>query len=615
MARSTSFFYDWNVDSNGFIYPGNIFQSTLRPFIRSDKSDDEIVNDVDEGDYDIVFNNFAFQEGAYVNTPNIYLRGDLVTKEPTSTDIGYAPYANSRFLYFVYPAELPETVPGYQKRIHFEQWLSKTFKDKTGEIYFYDVGGKQILGKSELGDICPHVYCSARYLGYSITEGYYFNYNNTHYRLYSQSWNAYLEDNNAGALATWDEYGIMQIFVPPATPTKTKYESYNAYYGKVNLLNPNEEPWPTQVQVHDNEIVAIYAIVPVVDKINLFTTDANGKITSVDYYKSQINIGGVPLWVQNMRRLWPKIEGRDVDEILDKALSDETKAWMTPEEFYNKQSTTTKSIKSGEDGYTIAKVKTKDTEEKKTIPVWFWVNSLANWCTFKHGERHCTKLCVWNGRNGWDELDEIIKPLAKTQTILQQYYYDITRFIRGVIINAKTYYNRSKYRYKCIKLPYDTKFSQYDKNNFQCIKIGRVHLNDKGTQRYPFTTGIPPVMRLPSGELALIYYLVLPGMTKKHEVIYNDHMDFINSVCVAYFGKGEDKTIREDWKRFYKLKDVLEEKASDIVTDDVSTLIDAEEINTIHTDNVLQNVTMNIPRQYPETLDATADSFVEDWRQ
>ena len=70
---------------------------------------------------------------------------------------------------------------------------------------------------------------------------------------------------------------------------------------------------------------------------------------------------------------------------------------------------------------------------------------------------------------------------------MQTYFYDITRFIRGTIISARTYYNKSKYQYKCIKLPYDSKFSQYDENNFQCIKIGRVHLNDKGTQRYPFT--------------------------------------------------------------------------------------------------------------------------------
>ena len=613
MARSTSFFYDWNVDSNGFIFAGNVFQGTQRPYIRSDKSDDEIVNDVDEGDYDIVFDNFAFQENAYVKTPNVYLHSNVVTKDTSSPDYAFLSYKSDRFNYFVYPGELSMSSPMYSLKIHTDHWLSTSMKKKSGDIFFYDVGLRQIVGKNETSGICPFQYCSAKNLKYSETDGWYFLYDGVIYKLYSLSWNAYLEANNAGPLSTWDEYGTLQTFIP--TEGTEKYNSVNTYYGKTNLLNLTDELWPTVVQQHDNEIVAIAANVTVVDRINMFTTDATGKVTSVTYYKSQLNIGSIPVWVQNMRRLYPKVDGRNIDEILDNSLADETKAWMTPEEYYNKQTTTTKGIKSGEDGYTIAKVKTKDTEEKKTIPVWFWVNTLANWCTFKHGERHCTKLCVWNGRNGWDELDDIIKPLAKTQTIMQTYFYDITRFIRGTIISARTYYNKSKYQYKCIKLPYDSKFSQYDENNFQCIKIGRVHLNDKGTQRYPFTTGIPPVMRLPSGELALIYNLILPGMTKKHEVIYNDHMDFINSVCQAYFGKGDDKTIKEDWKRFYKLKDVLEEKATDVVTDDVSTLINAEEINTIREDNVLQNVTLNIPRQYPETLDATPDSFVEDWRQ
>ena len=611
MAKNTTFFYDWNVDGNGYIYPGNIFLDTKRPFVRGDKSDDEIQHDIDEGDYNIGFNTLQFISNMWVADTSTFLKADLL-------DEAYKLYRNNGYVYFVRPGTTYMQMPNYLTSIKYEPWLSEGLNadNSVPNIYLYDVGGKQIIGVNSQGQPpTTYIDCTAKNLKYDEDEGYYFAIGNDKYYLYSLSWNKKLKDVGIAGLATWDEHYELKMFVPNgASAQSRKFSVIPVNYGKTNLLNL-AQVYPVPVRCHDNEIVAIFAAVPVVDKINLYTTDVKGNVTSVDYYRTKMNVGAMYVWVQNMRRIWPKVDGRDVDKILDEALADETKAWMTPDEFYNKQTTTTKNIKSGEDGYTIAKVKTKDTEEKKTIPVWFWVNTLANWCTFKHGERHCTKLCVWNGRNGWDELDDIIKPVSDTQRILNTYYYDITRFIRGTIINAPLYYNHSSYRYKSIKLTYDSKFSQYDENNFQCIKIGRVHLNDKGTQRYPFTTGIPPIMRLPSGELALVYTLILPGMTKKHEVIYQDHMDFINSVCLAYFGKGDDKTIREDWKRFYKLKDVLEEKASDIVTDDVSTLVDAEEINTIHEEADVMNITMNIPRQYPETLDATKESFVEDWRQ
>ena len=608
MAKNTTFFYDWNVDGNGFIYPGNIFIDTKRPFIRGDKSNDEIQNDVDEGDYNIGFNSLQFIHNMWVADSATFLKAD---------QLGTSRYKSNGYVYYVRCGTMYMQMPTYYSNIKADCWLSEGVNSDSSvpNIYFYDVGGKQIIGINSQGQPpTTYIDCTAKNLRYDETNGFYFAIGGDKYYLYSLSWGKKLKDAGVACVATWDEHYELKMFVSNESTATKKYSAISVNYAKTNLLNLAKTD-AVPVRLHDNEIVAIFAAVPVVDKINLYTTDANGKVTSVNYYKTKMNVGAMYVWVQNMRRIWPKVDGRDVDKILDEALADETKAWMTPDEFYNKQTTTTKNIKSGEDGYTIAKVKTKDTEEKKTIPVWFWVNTLANWCTFKHGERHCTKLCVWNGRNGWDELDDIIKPVSDTQRILNTYYYDITRFIRGTIINAPLYYNHSSYRYKSIKLTYDSKFSQYDENNFQCIKIGRVHLNDKGTQRYPFTTGIPPIMRLPSGELALVYTLILPGMTKKHEVIYQDHMDFINSVCLAYFGKGEDKTIREDWKRFYKLKDVLEEKASDIVTDDVSTLIDAEEINTIHEEADVMNITMNIPRQYPETLDATKESFVEDWRQ
>lgn len=612
MAIKTRFFYDWNADFNGFIWPGNILQDSKKPYVRSDYTDNDDTNDVDEADFDIGFNN-----GVPVpNSTEDNLTHDDTYLTAKNIDKTYASYANDGRVWLVYPGIYCQDIAFYKNGIKYGAWLSDAHcKTETynASIFLYDVGSNQILGRiKSTGEQLGAVYCNTKNLKYDSTDGWYFDVNNKKYSLFSLSTNTFLSDIGVGGLVVWDEHYILKMILPPATGYNFGWTTVN--YNRPDLTNLAAADILTAVCKHENEIVAMFATVPLVDHVNLYTTDSKGKVTSVDYYRQKQRIGLFDVWVRNMRRIWPKVNGSNVDEVLDAALADESKAWMTPDEFYNKQTTTTSKIKSGEDGYTLAKVKTKDTEEKKTIPVWFWVNTLANWCTFKHGERHSTQLCVWNGRNGWDELDDILRPVEEAQTVLTTYFYDITRFIRGTKIFTKLYHN-SKFQYRCIKLPYDSKFSQYDENNFQCIKIGRVHLNDKGMQRYPFTTGIPPIMRLPSGELALIYHLILPGMTKKHEVIYQDHMDFINSVCQAYFGKGEDKTINDDWKRFYKLKDVLEEKACDIVTDDVSTLINAEEINTIREDNVLQNVTLNIPRQYPETLDATPDSYVEDWRQ
>ena len=612
MAQYTTFYYDWNVDIGGNIWPGNILPDPLTPFVRMDMSDEELQAELDENDFGITFNEEGdrrrqtFLSAAYLSGG---YNGDSEIKQYQDP---------STHIWFVYPCTVSDDTPNYQKYIQYDPWLSSGFnssKSTVKKIYIYDVNSKQIVGRALDGAMMPHSECTVAAIKWSRDLGLYWDYGGKPYYAWDQTLNKYLHELGFHHVGTWYEDCSLRIFVPFAYgATVTVFHTMGVMYQRKDLVSG--EMVKADVQRHDNEIVALWAKVPFVDKINLCTKNKDGKVTSVDYFRVTQNAGLFDVWVKNMHRIYPKYTGKNIDEILDNALADETKAWMTPTEFYNKSQTTTKGVKTGNDGMTIAKVKSKDNEtsEKQTVPIWFWSNSLANWCTFKHGERHCTELCVWNGRNGWDPLSDILKPGVKDEWVMETYFYEISRFMKGVILNTKLYRNK-RFSYKYVKLPYDSKFSQYDENTFQCVKISRVHLDDKGMGRYPFTTGIPPVMRLPSGELAMIYYLVLPGMTKKHEVIYLDHADFLNSVCLAYFGKGDEKTIKDDWKRFYKLKDVLEEKANDVVTDDVSTLVDAEEINTIHEEADVMNITMNIPRQYPETLDATKESFVEDWRQ
>lgn len=613
MASISRFFYDWNVDFNGFIWPGNIFKDTKRAYVRSDYTDNDNINDVDEADLDIVFNAGTSVTGS---------SGDNMLHEDTYLmmqhfEAGYESYANNKKFWLVYPGvrTYDSFTNKYVDIIKTGAWLSAGAQNGTQRIYIYDVGQKQIVGIDKTENVqAGNANCHLGNLRHTDEDGWYFLIAGKKYSLYSHSLDAFIDAVDIGSLAVWsDQYELMML-LPNSSGLGKKFEWTNVFYDMPDLTRPYDETenW-RKVSRHENEIVALFATVPEADHINIYTTNSSGLVTSTDYYKSKQLISTFNVWTRNISNAQSVSSSGTVDDILDEALFDATKAWMTPTEFYNKQSTSTNGIKTGAAGY--AKANDTGSGDKLTIPVWFWVNTLANWCTFKHGERHCTKLCVWNGRNGWDALEDIMRPLSEARTVLSRYYYDITRFTRGTKIFSKLYYNGSRYQYKSIKLPYDSKFSQYDETSFQCIKIGRVHLDDRGTQRYPFTTGIPPIMRLPSGELSLIYYLILPGMTKKHEVIYQDQIDFINSVCQAYFGKGDEKTINDDWKRFYRLKDALEETANDIVTDDESTLVDAEEINTIHENNALMNVTLSIPRQYPETIDTAPDSYVEDWRQ
>lgn len=305
-------------------------------------------------------------------------------------------------------------------------------------------------------------------------------------------------------------------------------------------------------------------------------------------------------------------DDRNVDDILDEALNDPKNAWKTPKEYYA-QGATTDTLPEGENGYLKSKVLINNNEDKMTKPVWWWSNTLANWCTFKRTTQYTTELFVWNGKNGWDKFDDIMKEPRYTGSSKVLYYYDITRFIKGPRMTSAIVHDSMRFDYKSIKMIHDTKFSHYDERNYQTVRLPKVHYASKGTDRYPNTIGIPVLCRLPSGEVEIFYTLKLPGMSKNVDVVRTDNIDFINSVCKAYFGDGDDKQIMTDWKRFYKIIASGDESATDIILDNESTLYDAEEINTIHTDMDKFSITLSVPRQYPETDEGTKGDYVERW--
>ena len=66
------------------------------------------------------------------------------------------------------------------------------------------------------------------------------------------------------------------------------------------------------------------------------------------------------------------------------------------------------------------KVKENDSD----IPVYFWVETLKNWCTYEYEKltdwNGFARLKVWNGRNGWFYLDEILQQQRSCQMTITQ---------------------------------------------------------------------------------------------------------------------------------------------------------------------------------------------------
>lgn len=296
--------------------------------------------------------------------------------------------------------------------------------------------------------------------------------------------------------------------------------------------------------------------------------------------------------------------GQNSEEIskrLDALL--ETEEYITPSEYYN-NFTDIGAYSDGDDGF----VRVKTDSNETGVPSWFWSDTLKNWCTYKNVTlRNTIKLYVWNGKNGWDEFEDILRSP-------DDYLYDITHLKFGIDFSTTYKYQNLNIVYKSVILTYDNNFSQYTNDTFQTVRIGKMWSKGLGndTRRYPFSIGMPPVMRLASGEMALMYFLTLPGVNKDHPLIYPEHVKFINDVCKKYFTAGDDKTMKDDWKRVEKLK-AESDSASVIISMNESTLVDADEINTVE-DKALTTALSFVPfKQYIETDNLDTESYVERW--
>lgn len=287
------------------------------------------------------------------------------------------------------------------------------------------------------------------------------------------------------------------------------------------------------------------------------------------------------------------------EDELNKEIESDT--FITPNEYYS-GTVSFNDYANSENGY--AKAASSDSNDD--VPVWFWSNTLMNWCTFRNFTTPNTiRLYVWNGKNGWNSLTDVLNDPKR-------YTYNVNALKKGIDFSVNYNYDDIVIKYKTIPLVYDSTFSQYT-NEFQTIRLGKVYINDTtGDYRYPYTIGMPPVSRLASGEMALMYELTIPACNIDNPVIFPEQIKFINLVCRQHFGAGDEKTIMDDWKRINKTIS-RSDTPSNIASLSDSSLVDADEINTVK--DTAANVSMIfIPfKQYIETDNIETDAYVERW--
>lgn len=91
--------------------------------------------------------------------------------------------------------------------------------------------------------------------------------------------------------------------------------------------------------------------------------------------------------------------------------------FVTPMEYYE-------GFNSNKVEGSLLTLENKVEEDPNNIPVYFWVETLKNWCTYEYEKitnwNGFARLKVWNGKNGWLYLDEILQQQRSCQMTMLQ---------------------------------------------------------------------------------------------------------------------------------------------------------------------------------------------------
>lgn len=344
----------------------------------------------------------------------------------------------------------------------------------------------------------------------------------------------------------------------------------------------------------------------------------------------------------------------NAEENVEKVLEED--GWMTPNDYYNTK-VNTSNVDTGSLGYTKA---SSATDEIKGY--WFWVDELKNWCIWRRTNRSFLHLYVWNGRNGWDKLEDIVNAWLKFdwQTLKRIYFYNPSVISYGIFSDnfssmATTYNDGNEWKpalmainsYHTIILKRDTSISTYDSETFQNIHSSSVMYVDNGNGHMGVTipgdttydgkttkigkvkenwgaiampvVGCPCVVRNTNGQLNLMYVNKLDGNftinDDTNEALYfkDEGVRYLNSVCKTFFGSGDEFKI-EDWKKFTK-KDNTEERASKMYSSDDESLYGVPQIINSEAEKINMKMTMTSPRPNVGTKSVNNEDYILRWNR
>lgn len=338
------------------------------------------------------------------------------------------------------------------------------------------------------------------------------------------------------------------------------------------------------------------------------------------------------------------------DEDAEQAIEEKKQeaGWMTPNEYYN-SSVDTSKVDTGALGYSRA---ASISDEIKGN--WFWVDELKNWCIWRRVNAAFLNLYVWNGRNDWDSLEDIINALYKMdlQTLKRVYYYNPDVFSIGPLnASFSTFCNTTDNTkpawmaenvWLSIILKRDTRMSTYDSETFQNIHSSSILYNRQqavvipGDTRYSSgdkigklktgygaivmpTVGCPCIVRNTTGQLNLMYKFKTDGNFKANDTtqtnLYfkDEGVTYLNSVCKTYFGTGDEYTIK-NWKKF-NMTNWDEEKEGKILTGAEESLYGVPPIVNSKAETINMNIEMTVPRPNISTKSIENEDYILRWNR
>lgn len=377
--------------------------------------------------------------------------------------------------------------------------------------------------------------------------------------------------------------------------------------------------------------------------------------------------------------------------------------FMTPYEYYSSVKATYTTSDPNVPGFRM--VETTNGEATTEDINYFWVEDIKNWCRYVYspdstttqGNSIALTLSIWNGKNGWIRIPNfIVNENAAAynysdpygignyqMAILGKLENNLISFTRGwsqmlQFDDSSTYkWNKQSFTetpnnflrlITYLRLQKTTRYTINSPGTFQTVRwqntnalyttvSDRLQTNVSDfsplgeaattTLSVPITTGIPPVWRLPSGEVALCGVFIFrndPGLTyyyisdattdlgskpnfrkynnnnkKRCIIIPKNSMgdnsivveNWINGVCGNFFGDGRNKTIEKDWLREYFIDDSVTENIVSNYDNMLDSSLQHEQVN-INKENNLK-CSFNINRPVITTDTPEVSDYVKKW--